>query len=137
MKIKPANWQALKVLIVDENIFFRGVVRSIVRSARIEVFKEAASLGSALKMLESFTPDLVICESSLGDGDWIRLHEEVCARFRDDVRPRFILITSSVDKSTVEAARQHEVSDIVLKPITAALLLTRMAQVFRISDRLT
>lgn len=84
-----------KVLIVDDHAIVReGLVSLISRQANLEVCGEADGVADALKLLSTLTPDIVIVDISLPDGNGLDLVRRIKAA-QPDVR---ILVASMYDE---------------------------------------
>jgi two-component system chemotaxis response regulator CheY len=64
-------YKDLHVLIVDDENFVRSMVKQMLRSLGITNIREANEGATALKELQLFPPDLVICDLSMEPIDGI------------------------------------------------------------------
>lgn len=97
---------AVGVLVVDDNdVFRRGMVRAVERHAEMELAGEADGGEAALAAIERVQPDLVLLDLQMPDLDGFA----VLARLRDaDPRPScsVVLVSSALDDEVERAARE-------------------------------
>jgi DNA-binding NarL/FixJ family response regulator len=96
---------AVGVLVVDDNdVFRRGMVRAVERHAEMELAGEADGGEAALAAIERVQPDLVLLDLQMPDLDGFA----VLARLRHaDPRPScsVVLVSSALDDEVERAAR--------------------------------
>ena len=127
------EWEALRVLVVDPDDFFRTLVRTILRGVHVRQIREARSQSQAQgELLSEPPPQVVPCATDLTDGGWEGV---AAAASRDAVGAQLILITSDASRDLIEAAREAGVNDLLLKPISAKQLLTRIARAVAATPR--
>ena len=92
------------VLVVDDNdVFRRGMVRAVERHAEMELAGEADGGEAALAAIQRLQPDLVLLDFQMPDLDGLA----VLRRLRDAApRPscRVVLVSSSLDDEVERAA---------------------------------
>jgi PleD family two-component response regulator len=54
--------EKIKFLIVDDNTFMRSIVKRVLGSLEARHFRESTDGAEALKVLQSFTPDIAIID---------------------------------------------------------------------------
>jgi DNA-binding NarL/FixJ family response regulator len=86
---------ALTVLIVDDHAEFRAAARRLLESGGLEVIGEAGSIGSAMAAIRERSPDVVLLDVQLPDGDGI----EAAADLSDDCGGRAVVLVSSRDET--------------------------------------
>ena len=95
----------MTVLVVDDNdVFRRGMVRAVQRDAGMELAGEADGGEAALAAIERLQPGLVLLDFQMPDLDGLA----VLRRLRDaDPRPscRVVLVSSALDDEVQRAAR--------------------------------
>lgn len=124
-------WEYLRVLIVDDNKFFRTLIRTVLRQFGIREIHEAENGKKASKMLATTQVDFVLL-------DW---HMPVWSgsRFMADSKDEFghtklgpaavIVVTGNTTRKMVKEAAGLGVDGILCKPIVPKLLMKRMAEV--------
>jgi CheY-like chemotaxis protein len=125
-----AGFETLKALIVEDNAHMRSLLRSLLNSVGIKEIAEAAHGRAAIDALRERKADLVLSDMAMKPMDGIeftrhiRTHEHSPNPFVP-----IIMITGHTEKHRVEAARDAGVTEFLAKPITAANLFTRIAEI--------
>ncbi len=125
-----AGFENLKALIVEDNAHMRSLLRALLNSVGVKEIAEAAHGGSALQVLRERKSDLVLSDLAMKPMDGL----EFTRRVRNsDASPNpfvpIIMITGHTEKHRVEAARDAGVTEFLAKPITAANLFARIAEI--------
>jgi two-component system chemotaxis response regulator CheY len=125
-----AGFENLKALIVEDNAHMRALLRALLNSVGIKDIAEAAHGGSALQMLRERKSDLVLSDLAMKPMDGLEFTRQVR---NSDASPNpfvpIIMITGHTEKYRVEAARDAGVTEFLAKPITAANLFARIAEI--------
>ncbi len=110
-----------RVLVIDDDRAIRRVVTTGLRARGYEI-REAATAVDGLGAVATESPDLVVLDLGLPDGDGI----EVCRRLREfsDV-PVIVLSVETTDHRKIEAL-DAGADDFVTKPFSMGELLARM-----------
>jgi len=94
--------QAVTVLVVDDNdVFRRGMVRAVERHAGLELAGEADSGATALHAIERVRPDVVLLDLEMPGLDGLAVLERLADA---DARPRVLLVSASLDDDVERAA---------------------------------
>ncbi len=120
----------LRVLVVDDNIHMRTLMRSLLLSVGINQVLEATDGAQAFALLGDYKPDVIVSDLSMEPVDGIAFTQMV--RTRSDSPNPFvpiIMVTGHTERSRVEAARDAGVTEFVAKPITSQNLTARITQV--------
>ena len=125
-----SGFEALRVLIVEDNQHMRVLLRSLLNSAGIREVHEAANGVQALELLKERKCDLVLCDLAMNPMDGLELTREI-RRSPRSVNPfmPIIMITGHTEKHRVEAARDAGVTEFLAKPITPHSLFARIAEI--------
>jgi len=120
----------VNVLIVEDNLHFRTLMRTILMALGVETVEEARDGAEAMEVLASFDADLAIIDWKMDGVDGV----ECVRRIRNggDNVSRFlpiIMVTGYTDESLAQEARNAGVSDFLSKPISAKSLLSRIVSV--------
>lgn len=125
-----AGFENLKALIVEDNAHMRALLRALLNSVGIKDIAEASHGGSALQMLRERKSDLVLSDLAMKPMDGLEFTRQVR---NSDASPNpfvpIIMITGHTEKYRVEAARDAGVTEFLAKPITAANLFARIAEI--------
>ena len=123
-------FEALKVLIVEDNQHMRMLLRSLLASLGIREIHEAGNGSMALEMLNEKKCDLVLSDLAMKPMDGLEFTRAVrqSERSANPFLP-IIMITGHTEKCRVEAARDAGVTEFLAKPITPHSLFARIAEI--------
>ena len=125
-----AGFENLKALIVEDNAHMRALLRALLNSVGIKDIAEASHGGNALQMLRERKSDLVLSDLAMKPMDGLEFTRQVR---NSEASPNpfvpIIMITGHTEKHRVEAARDAGVTEFLAKPITAANLFARIAEI--------
>ncbi len=120
----------VNVLIVEDNLHFRTLIRTILQALGVEIVEEARDGAEAMEVLASFDADLVIIDWKMDGVDGVQCVRRI--RNGEDNVNRFmpiIMVTGYTDESLAIDARNAGVNDFLSKPISAKSLLSRINSV--------
>lgn len=120
---------ALKVLIVDDQMTMRALVRTGLQQLGFKEFDEAADGEDALRRMVAAPAHLVISDFNMPKLDGLGLLRAI--RSHPPVRTAaFIMLTGRADKELVQRAVQYGVNNYLVKPFTVAQLKGKIEAVF-------
>lgn len=115
-----------RVLVIDDDLAIRRVVATGLQARGYDVI-EAATAGDGLAAIALDSPDLVILDLGLPDGDGV----EVCRRLREfSSVPVLVLSVETSDHRKIEAL-DAGADDFVVKPFSMPELLARLRAALR------
>ncbi len=120
-------------LIIDDFHEMCSIFRDIVRSIGVD-FKNVSTAGNgneAISLLKKKRYDVVLCDWNLGSGkNGQQILEE--AKLRKLVEPTcvWIMITAEKTSDAVTGAAEYQPDAYLIKPITAAILRTRLDRIW-------
>jgi CheY-like chemotaxis protein/predicted Zn-dependent protease len=126
-----------KVLIVDDFMDMRQMMRSIVESLGKADIQTARNGNEAVSMIEFNRFDIIFCDYNLGEGkDGQQVLEE--ARYREllPFSTVFIMVTAENSSMMVLGALEHAPDDYLSKPIVRAPLISRLRHLMDKKERL-
>jgi len=111
---------SLTVLIVDDAVFMRNILRAIIKDKGYTVIAEAASGIEAMKTLHDHNPDIVILDIILPDVNGLDLLDSI-----HKVRPQAkVVICSSIGQEPIiKKALDHGAKAFIQKPFTPERVL--------------
>lgn len=115
----------LKVLIVDDLLQARRVLRSLLSKLGIDEVTEAEGVAKALATVKDQPVDLVIADLNLKDGSGLNLIEKLRAEDATKTLP-VIIITSDANREDILHGAQIGISGFLLKPFDKNLLLEKI-----------
>ena len=103
------------VMIIDDAVFMRNIMRAIVKEKGYNVIAEAASGIDAMRTLHTLDPDIIILDIILPDSNGLDLLESIIK-----LRPRAkVVVCSSISQEqTVKKALDHGAKAFIQKPFT-------------------
>jgi CheY-like chemotaxis protein len=128
--LNPAEMKKLKVLIVDPNAYMRGVVADSLRRLLVTNITAAASAIEAFNIGRVFKPDLIFVDWDAGKMSGLEFTREVRRNTTGMSRETpIILLAALIDHEQLMASRQAGINEFLLKPVSAAGVLSRMEEV--------
>ena len=91
------------ILVVDDDAAIRGLVVRILRSWGHTVIGEAGSVSQALALATTSTPDIVLVDIGLPDGDGFALTQQLLSLSQS---LRVVLFSSDADQANIRAAER-------------------------------
>lgn len=127
-----------RILCIEDEATLQADLQEELQAAGYEV-RAANSVASALECLQSYTPDLVLCDVMLGaddEPDGYALHRFIRQQRADLAAIPFIILTALGQRDQLLEAKRQGIDDYLVKPVDYDLLLAtlsaRLAQVGRV-----
>ncbi len=116
------------MLVIDDNLHMRTIIKSIVQSFGIRTIFEAANAMDGLEELRKQAIDIVIVDYQMDILDGIEF-TQMLRQSKDSPNPfvPVIMLTAYTEKKRVEMARDAGVTEFLSKPIRARDLYYRIA----------
>lgn len=128
--ISPADLKRMKVLVVDPNSYMRGVVADSLRRLTVTNVTAAASAVEAYTVGRTFKPDIIFVDWDAGRMSGLEFTREVRRNTTGMSRETpIILLAGVIDHDQLMAARQAGINEFLLKPVSAAGVLSRIEEV--------
>lgn len=109
----PMQAKDIRVLIADDEVFFRKVLRDIISRIGFTIVAEAADGGEAVRLFGQYRPHVVIMDIYMPDKNGIEATREIIAL---DPRARVLVCSASDYDPDTEAALAAGAKAIVMKP---------------------
>ncbi len=124
------SFERLQVLLVEDNINMRSLIRSILQALGIKGIRDASDGQQAIDVMMHYTPDILITDWVMEPLDGIALSRFVRAdeRSPDHFMP-IIMVTGHTQEWRVLQARDAGVTEFLAKPITVNGLYERLQAV--------
>ena len=109
----------VKFLVVDDNAFMRTIIRRVLGLLEVDEVRDVANGEAAIKMLESFEPDIIITDWMMGPINGIELTKII--RTSENIKNPFtpiIMLSAHSDISRIYEARDAGINEFVVKPIS-------------------
>jgi len=120
---------ALKVLIVDDQLTIRSLVRAGLRDLGVTETREASDGEEALHALVASPSNLIISDYNMPKLDGLGLLMAV-RKYPPTNSTAFIMLTGRADRELVQRASQYGVNNYLVKPFTVATLREKIEEVF-------
>ncbi len=120
----------ISFLIVDDNAFMRQIVKRILATLGAKTIKEAEDGAEGLKILRTFSPDIIITDWVMDPIDGIEMTRMI--RTASDSLNTFvpiIMLTAHSEMSRIITARDAGINEIVVKPVSVKALFSRIQMV--------
>ncbi len=111
-----------EILIVDDNEDIRNFVRFVLEPEGYRI-TEALDGNSALQMVRSAEPDIIILDLSIGQPDGM----DVCRSIRQSSNVPIIILTSHTDEVDEALCLAIGADDFITKPVAPRILILRVA----------
>ncbi len=121
-------YKDLTVLIVDDFLTMRRIVRKILRDLDFQNIIEAEDGTAALDVLKTTSVDLIVSDWNMPKMTGLELLKEVRGsdKFKDTP---FLMVTAEAQKENIVEAVKARVSNYIVKPFTAATLEEKLAKI--------
>lgn len=120
----------VKFLIADDNAFMRTIIRRILSTLGAQEFREVSDGAEALKIMQTWMPDIVLLDWEMTPFDGIEFTNMV--RHAHDNTNTFmpiIMISAHSEYWRIAQARDVGVTEFLVKPISARTLFSRIRNV--------
>ena len=120
---------AISVLVVDDQMTMRSLVRTSLQQIGMRDIREAADGEAGLREIVTKPAHLVISDFNMPNLDGLGLLRAVRAH-PPTSKTAFIMLTGRADRELVQRAVQFGVNNYLVKPFTVAQLKGKMEAVF-------
>lgn len=120
---------ALSVLVVDDQMTMRSLVRTSLQQIGVRDIREASDGEIALREMIIKPAQLVISDYNMPNLDGLGLLRAVRAH-PPTSKCAFIMLTGRADRELVQKAVQYGVNNYLVKPFTVAQLKAKLDAVF-------
>ncbi|PWI57478.1 response regulator [Sulfoacidibacillus thermotolerans] len=118
----------LRIMIVDDSLFMRGVIRQVVTSCGWEVVGEASDGTQVLQLYETCGPDLVTMDITMPKQDGVSALKELKTQHQEAL---VVMISAIGQKDLVMEAIQAGAAGFVTKPFQAYELCQEIKSIMR------
>lgn len=120
----------LNILLADDNANMRSIITAILRSIGVKHMREARNGAEGLTILREWPADVALIDFNMEPINGVEFTRLV-RRAKDSANPYLpiIMLTGHADRNRVIEARDTGVSELIVKPVTAAALIGRLNKV--------
>jgi two-component system chemotaxis response regulator CheY len=127
-EVASMAYKDLTVLIVDDFLTMRRIVRKILRDLDFEDIVEAEDGSAAMEVLQKTSVDLIISDWNMPKMTGLELLKQV--RSTENLKDiPFLMLTAEAQKENIVEAIKAKVSNYIVKPFTAAGLQEKLAKI--------
>jgi two-component system, chemotaxis family, chemotaxis protein CheY len=127
---RPLNLEALSILIIDDQPFFRVMLSEVLRSFGVQKISVALDGEGGFKTFLEVKPDIVITDWMMPKLDGIGLTKKIRSNRDETLRLiPIILVTANNQRSQIDFARSNGIDEFILKPISAKSVCDRLREV--------
>ena len=123
-----ASFETLQVLVADDNAHMRTIVVEVLKSIGIRSIRECRDGSEALNALRDFAADVAIVDFHMAPMDGVEFTRKVRADKAASYLP-IIMLTGYADKARVLKARDSGITELIVKPVTAKAVISRLNSV--------
>lgn len=121
-------YKDMTVLVVDDFLTMRRIVRKILRDLDFQNIIEAEDGTVAVDVLKAHKIDLIVSDWNMPKMTGLDLLRHV--RGQDDTKDiPFLMVTAEAQKENIIEAVKAKVSNYIVKPFTAATLEEKLAKI--------
>lgn len=126
----PLELARLQVLVVEDNLHMRKLIKTILYALGIKGLREATDGAEALKELKTFPADLVLTDWLMEPVDGIELVRQIRngKNSTNEYLP-VVMISGHSSRDSIISARDAGVNEFLVKPISAKGLYQRIVSI--------
>lgn len=125
-----AKLNALRILLIDDNANMRSIIAAILDGVGIKDIRQAKDGEDGLAILREWPIDIAIVDYQMSPMDGLEFTRKVrkSTNGLNNQMP-IIMVTGYADRVRVLEARDAGVTELVVKPVTANAVLSRLSEV--------
>jgi two-component system, chemotaxis family, chemotaxis protein CheY len=127
-KNRPLSYKGLTVLIVDDFVTIRRVIRNILSPCEFAEFIEAGDGKEAISVLRTKKVDLIISDWNMPNMSGLDFLKWVRSNSATENIP-FLMVTAEAEKAQIIEAVKAKVSNYIVKPFTPETLLEKVERI--------
>ena len=123
-----ADGSSYRILVVDDSIIMRKILRKVLGDAHYEICGEAEDGGGVLQLYKELRPDLVILDIFMDQVDGIAVLKEIMAF---DGNAKVLMLSGAEEKKPIITAVSMGAKGYVIKPPDRKVLLEKIQNILR------
>lgn len=132
---KPRHLENINCLIVDDDKFARNFIKTALFQIGMKNIREAASASEAEDILKTNRIDLLCTDQQMPEKTGLEMIEGLLksdAEFTTNIP--VIMITSDTRESTVLKAKELNIREYIIKPVSPGILKKRIYNILNIDE---
>lgn len=117
------------VLIVDDSMYMRTLIKDALLEAGYDVLGEAANGESAIDQAMELNPDLITLDNILPDMIGIDILKVI--KGEESLKSKVIMISAVGQESVVQEGLSIGAEDYIVKPFTTEQLIESISKIFK------
>jgi two-component system, chemotaxis family, chemotaxis protein CheY len=127
----PPKLNAISILIADGDMNMSGIVAHMLSTMGFSNVTRVSNGRKALELLRSRSYDIIVTEWSMEGMDGMSLVQFMRdTKLSPNLTIPIVMMTGRAEKMNVRQARDHGVTEFLVKPLTTALLYDRIRRLF-------
>lgn len=115
-----------RILILEDELSIRRSIEISLQKEGYEV-KTAGSISEAERIMEEFTPEMLLCDINLPDGSGLDYIKSI----RDKTNAHFIMLTALDQETDMVMGYEAGADDYIAKPFSLSVLIMKINAYFR------
>lgn len=121
------DFAKLKVLIVDDDQFYRGILKRLLFQAGVRMIAEAENGEAAISAINRLKPDAVLCDIEMEPVNGIEVLQRVrSVDIKHIATTPIVMVTSHATSDLVKQAVQYQASGYLVKPVSLTDIQKRL-----------
>ncbi|MGM0508789.1 MAG: response regulator [Fusobacteriota bacterium] len=116
----------IKLLVVDDSLFMRNMLKTVLPKDIFEIVGEASNGREAFEKYQSLNPDLVTMDITMPEMDGISAVKKILS---DDSNARIIMCSAMGQKPMVKEALEAGAMDFIVKPFDKKKTVKRLKDI--------
>jgi two-component system chemotaxis response regulator CheY len=131
MALREIEFGKLTFLVVEDQEYVRSLIVQLLKRLGVGRVLEEADGAAALTLLQSTTPDFVLCDIKMDPVDGLEFLREVRLGNGSVGNSQLpvVFLTSDSERGTVLAAMENDVDGYLIKPVSLSDLKTKIVTV--------
>lgn len=121
MTLREPDYRKLKILLVEDEVHTRTIIKSLLRQIGIGVIVEAANGRDGLIEVSRELPHIVLCDVHMKPIDGLEFLKTLREKADDSIKHTpVIFLTADALRDTVLFAKAHAINGYIVKPPSVA-----------------
>lgn len=130
MSMSTYDLSGLQILVIDDNMHMRRLVKNILSALGIRNVRDAEDGADALKVLNTFDADIVIVDWQMEPIDGIEFTKMVrTSEDSPNIYVPIIMLTGHTEVNRVFTARDAGINEFLAKPVSAKKIYQRIVAI--------